>query len=169
LGEKITNNISQPVRFHASKELAQKLMADTRKWPQECFKEVDWEHLDLAMTSKSNMYKMWRSKQHTGFCGTRVQVGEYSGHECPDEKCPTCGCRETAEHILTCPNKDRTRLLVEMTEDLSMWLNQEYPIDLELAYRISKYIMMRGNKLFAYLRAMSPRMKALAISQDKIG
>jgi hypothetical protein len=39
-----------------------------------------------------------------------------------------------AEHILTCPNKDRSRLLVETTEDLSMWLNQEHLTDLELAY-----------------------------------
>ena len=112
---------------------------------------------------------MWRSKQHTGYCGTRVQVGRYSGHKCPDKKCPTCGCRETVERILTCPNKDRTRLLVETTEDLSMWLNQEHLTDPELAYWIPKYIMMRGNKPFASLGAMSPRIKALAISQDKIG
>ena len=38
------------------------------------FDEVDWEHLDLAMSSKSDMYKIWHSKQHSGFCGTRVQV-----------------------------------------------------------------------------------------------
>jgi hypothetical protein len=43
----------------------------------------------LAMQSKKDMYKIWRSKQHTGFCGTRVQVGKYSGLECPDKKCPT--------------------------------------------------------------------------------
>ena len=101
---------------------------------QEQFEEVDWEHLDLAMASKSDMYKMWRSKQHTGLCRTRVQVGNYSGHEFPDEKCPICSCREMAEHILTCPNKDRTQLLVEATEDLSMWLNKEHLTDLELAY-----------------------------------
>jgi hypothetical protein len=76
----------------------------------------------------------------------------------------SCGNRETAEHILTCPNKDRTQLLVETTEDLSMWLNQEHLTDPELAYWIPKYIMMQGNKLFASLGAMSPRMKALAIS-----
>jgi hypothetical protein len=168
-GNKITSNVSQPVQFHASKELARKLLTDTKKWPQEQFEEVDWEHLDLAMTSKSNMYKMWRSKQHTGFCGTRVQVGRYSDHECPDKKCPTCRHRETAEHIFTCPNEDRTRLLVEMTEDHSMWLNQEHLTDPKLAYWIPKYIMMRGNKPFASLGAMSPRMKALAINQDKIG
>jgi len=121
------------------------------------------------MTSKSNMYKMWRSKQHTGLCRTRVQVGKYSGQEYPDEKCPTCGRRETAEHILTCPNEDRTRLLVEMTEDLSTWLSQDHLTDLELTYWIPKYIMMWGNKPFASLGAMSPRMEALAIHQDKIG
>jgi hypothetical protein len=60
-GNKITNDVSQPVCFYASKELAQKLLTDTRKWPQERFKEVDWDHLDLAMASKSDMYKMWRS------------------------------------------------------------------------------------------------------------
>ncbi len=112
---------------------------------------------------------MWRSKQHTGLCRTRVQVGNYSGHEFPDEKYPICSCREMAGHILTCPNKDRTQLLVEATDNLSMWLNKEHLTDLELAYWIPKYIMMRCNKPFASLGAMSPRMKALAISQDEIG
>ncbi len=34
-GNKITNDVSQPVCFHASKELAQKLLTEIRKWPQE--------------------------------------------------------------------------------------------------------------------------------------
>jgi hypothetical protein len=101
-GNKITNDVSHPVRFHASKEVARRILTDTKKWPQDRFGEVDWEHLDLAMSSKSDMYKIWRSKQHSGFCGTRVQVGKYSGLDCPDEKCPNCGRRETAEHILIC-------------------------------------------------------------------
>ncbi len=84
------------------------MMTIQQCWPQAQFDEVDWEHLDLAMMSKSDMYKIWRSKQHMGFCGTRVQVGKYLGLECPDEKCPNCGRREMAEHILICPNKDRT-------------------------------------------------------------
>ena len=112
---------------------------------------------------------MWRSKQHTGFCGTRVQVGRYSGLECPDKKCPSCGRKEMAEHILICSNEDRTRLLAETTEDLSTWLNQEHLTNLELAYWIPKYILMHGHKSFASLGVMSPRMKALAVSQDKIG
>jgi hypothetical protein len=168
-GNKITNAISNPVRFHASKEIARGLLADTKEWPHDQFEEVDWEHLDLAMTSKSNMYKIWRSKQHTDFCRTRVQVGKYSGLECPDKKCPNCGCREMAEHILICPNKDRMRVLAETAEDLSKWLNQDHLTDLELAYWIPKYILLWGNKPFASLGTMSPRMKALATGQDEIG
>jgi len=119
------------------------------------------------MSSKSDMYKIWRSKQHTGFCGTRVQVGKKSGLECPDEKCSNCGRRETAEHILICPHKDRTRSLADTTNDLSKWLNhQEHLTDLELAYWIPKYILMQGDKPFDSLGTMSPRMRALTISQD---
>jgi hypothetical protein len=68
-----------------------------------------------------------------------------------------------------CPNEDRTRLLDDTTDNISKWLNQDYLTDLELAYWIPKYILMRGNKPFASLGMMSPKMRALATSQDKIG
>jgi predicted metalloenzyme YecM len=57
-------------------------------WPNEQFDEVDWEHLELAMKTKPDMYKIWRSKQNSGFCRTRVQVGRYSGMSGQDERCP---------------------------------------------------------------------------------
>jgi hypothetical protein len=40
-GNKITNDISHPIWFHASKEIARELLTDTRKWPKELFEEVD--------------------------------------------------------------------------------------------------------------------------------
>jgi hypothetical protein len=71
-GNKVTGDISTPLRFHASKELARKyLRTCTRdKWPEEHFEEVDWEHLELALKNKPGMCKVWRSKQTSGFCGT---------------------------------------------------------------------------------------------------
>jgi hypothetical protein len=161
------------------------------------------------MSSKSNMYKIWRSKQHTGFCGTRVQVGKYSSLECSDEQCPNCGRREMAAHILICPNEDRMRHWLtqhmilangstKITSSCSSCVPSTRamrvsPISLHpsrriflrslsirfswtrniwtasLAYWIPKYILMWGNKPFASLGTMSPKMRALAISQDKIG
>jgi hypothetical protein len=80
-GNKIIGNISPHLRFHTSKEVARKYLASRPKdkWSNECFDAVDWEHLDLALKNKADMYKVWQSKQHLGFRGTRVQVGCYSG------------------------------------------------------------------------------------------
>jgi hypothetical protein len=80
-GNKVTGNILPPLQFHASKEVARRHLATRKKdkWSNKCFNAVDWEHLDLALKNKTDMYKLWRSKQHSGFCSTRVQVGRYSG------------------------------------------------------------------------------------------
>ena len=75
-----------------------------------------------SLKNKPEGYKVWRSKQNSGFCGTRVQVGRYGGELQPDEKCPNCGQREIAEYLMLCPNQDRTRLLKEQTENLEEWL-----------------------------------------------
>ena len=51
----------------------------------------------------------------------------------PGQEMSNCGRREMAVHVLICPNKDRTCLLADTTDDLSEWLNQDYRTDLELA------------------------------------
>ncbi len=170
-GNKITDDVSSPIRFHASKEVARRYLGNRKKnpWPNEQFDEVDWEHLELALKTKPDMYKIWRSKQNSGFCGTRVQVGRYSEIPGQDERCPNCGRRETAAYLLLCPSEDRTQLLIDNADELEKWLEKDGSTDQELAYWIPKYILMWGNKPFADMGAMSPRMKALAQSQDKIG
>ncbi len=123
-GNKVTGNILTPLRFHASKEVARKHLATRKKdkWSNEYFNAVDWEHLDLALKNKADMYKLWRSKQHLGFCGTRLQVGRYFGKLFPDKRCPNCGRRETAAHLMLCPDDDRTRLLIDNFDELTAWL-----------------------------------------------
>jgi hypothetical protein len=85
-GNKVTDNISHSIRFHASKEVARTYLGNQKKnpWPNDRFGKTDWEHLDLVLKNKPNMYKIWRSKQNLGFCGTGVQVGLYSGTAWPD-------------------------------------------------------------------------------------
>jgi hypothetical protein len=60
-GDKITGNISGPLRFHASKVVARKYHTHQRKkgkWTQAQFEEVDWDHLHLALNSKADNYKI---------------------------------------------------------------------------------------------------------------
>ncbi len=92
-GTKITCNISPHLRFHTSKEVAQRYLTSRSrdKWSNDRFDAVDWEHMDLTLKNKQDMYRIWWPKQHPGFCGTRAQVGRYSGDPFPDERCPNCG------------------------------------------------------------------------------
>ena len=170
-GNKITGDISPHLRFHASKEVARKYLASRprNKWSAERFDQVDWEHLDLALKNKPDMYKIWRSKQHSGFCGTRVQVGRYSGKLSPDERCPNCGRRETAAHLMLCPDEGRTNLLRENVDDFTTWMSRDDQTDPEILYWIPKYILMRGDRPLSAMGFMSPQFKALAASQDTIG
>ncbi len=157
------------VRRSCGKSLLKFMLLDLFCREKVRFDEVDWGHLDWALKNKPDMYKIWRSKQNSGFCGTRVQVGLYLGTTLPDERCPNCSKMETADHLLPCSNKDRTQLLLENTNKLGKWLERDKVMDPELSYWIPKYKLMRGNKSFPDLGAMSPCMKALAKSQDIIG
>jgi hypothetical protein len=67
-GENITGNISQGVQF-ARKHLQNQRV---NHWPAGSFEEVDWVHLDLALSQKPDMYKIWHSKQNSSFCGTCI-------------------------------------------------------------------------------------------------
>ena len=170
-GNKITGDISPHLRFHASKTEARRYLTSRprHKWSVERFEAVDWEHLDMALKTKTDMYRIWRSKQHSGFCGTRVQVGRYSGDLLPDERCPNCGRRETAVHLMLCPDEGRTKLLHENVADLATWMASKDQTDPEILYWIPKYILMRGDKPLSEMGFMSPQFKALAASQDLIG
>ncbi len=59
--------------------------------------------------------------------------------------------------------------MIEMTDKLAQWLEMDDRTDPKLVYWIPKYILMRGDKPFAELGVMSPKMIALARSQDIIG
>ena len=159
-GNKVTGNISYPLRFHTSKEVVCQHLGMRRrdKWSNDKFNAVDWEHLDLALKNKTNLYKMWRSKQNLGFCGTRVQVGRFSGNASPDKRCPNCGCRETAIHLrieqlrklgkllkllpasyalswwMLCRDEDCMKLLTETVNKLVEWMTQDNRTNPEILY-----------------------------------
>jgi hypothetical protein len=111
---KVTGDRSPPLRFHASKELARNYLqtCSRAKRPNKHFKEVDWEHLKQALKNKADMYKIWRSKLTSGFCGTRVKIGMYSGKLAPDERSFDCVRQEMVAHLMLCPDNNRTRLLI---------------------------------------------------------
>ena len=139
------------------------------KWSEEQFEEVDWDMLDATLEKKPEMYKTWLSKQHTGFCGTRLQVSYYKGLKRKQAWCPNCGGTETAAHLCLCPNEDRTKLFLETTDELEDWMVKHGKTNHEVAFWIPRYILMRGTKHLSEMGCMSPQMTALKRSKDVIG
>ena len=72
-----TSDLSKVVRFEVGREKAKYFLMKECKWSEEQFEEVDWDMLDSTLAKKPDGYKTWLSKQHTGFCGTRLQVSYY--------------------------------------------------------------------------------------------
>ena len=173
-GEKMTSNFDEEIRFDLSRRHARQFLTTGLKtsklWTEDQFDEVDWPMLHEALKGKPDGYKVWLSKQHTGFCGTRLQTARYAGDESINNSCPCCrDSREDAAHILLCPDEDRTKLLQESTEALEKWMLTRGNTYAEIAYWVPKYILCRGTRRFQDLGVMSPEMRSLAISQDKIG
>ena len=84
-----------------------------------------------------------------------------------DGNCPNCHRPETASHLCLCPNRDCTRLLKNMTAELTTWLNNNYTHP-ELAYWLPKYILLRGTARLTDFPQMSVEMTTVARSQDLI-
>ena len=112
-GLKVTGDIGEAIRFAKGLEEAREFLVKSQRWSEEKFDQVDWKMLDKCLKGKPDGYKMCLTKQHSGACGTRVQVGYYSGDPEADTSCPNCGDREDAAHLCQCPDEDRTRLLCE--------------------------------------------------------
>ena len=168
-GVKITGDLGDAVAYAKGVEEAREFLTKERGWSVERFESVDWRNLHLTLKSKPDGFRTWRSKQHTGFCGTRVMVGHYAGDGSVDVGCPNCGCEEKASHLCVCMNEDRTRLLNEMTKSLEEWMHRDGKTDPEIAYWVGKYIEARGAVRFQDLGIMSPMMRKLAVEQDLIG
>ncbi len=70
---------------------------------------------------------------------------------------------------MRCPNEDRTCLLMDSVDNLTKWLEKDGIMDPKLIYWIPNYILMRNNKPFLQLGYLSPQLRCLTESQDKIG
>ena len=105
-GVKLTSDMADPLRYEISKMDARDYLIKEERWTEEKFDAVDWDWLNATLATKSNLYRQWLSKQHSGHCGIRVQVGYYSGESDPEVGCPCCRENETAAHLCVCPDED---------------------------------------------------------------
>ena len=85
---KLTRDLAKTVRYKVGKKQARSYLINQEGWTGKQFGEVDRNRLHWALGNTPEGYKTWLAKQHTGFCGTRVQVGCYNRNPTGDASCP---------------------------------------------------------------------------------
>ena len=136
-------------------------------WTASRFDLIAWDSLRDCLEGKSEMYRIWLSKQSAGVCATRSNMSRIQ--QSLYNKCPNCGLVEKAEHLNRCPSAERTRLLEEGVKELEEWMQQDNRTDSKIAYWLPKYILFRGSRSWGSLGTMSKQMRDIAESQDEIG
>ena len=56
--------------------------------PPEVFNTVEWDGIELALSDKPRMYKLWYGKKYSGFCGTNSKLVQWKMST--DSRCLDC-------------------------------------------------------------------------------
>ena len=167
-GIKQTSDPGPAVRLAEGTSRAKSFFTMKKGWSPEQFHNVAWDALDDMLHTKPPGYRIWLTKQQSGFCATGVQMKRWFGAE--NDRCPNClSPAERADHLCRCPSEERTQLLHDSTADLEKWMRLDDNTYHEILYLVPKYILCRGTIRFADLGSMSPTMMEAAKSQDVIG
>ena len=76
------------------------------------FDSVDWGVVNLALSKKPRMYKLWYSKQCSGCCRTGNRQNYWKKDA--DTRCLNCfAINETAGHLMSCRCANMRKLLSE--------------------------------------------------------
>ena len=118
-GVKQTTDVSKGLKQVMGHQQARKFYATPNKkgkiiMPHRVFDTVDWDPINLSLSDKPQMYKLWYGKQCSGWCGTgnNLKHWQKEDDEEVDTRCPNCfTLYETPDHLMSCKYKERTKCL----------------------------------------------------------
>ena len=93
----------------------------------DAFDLIDWDAMDDATHTQSDMFNLCMMKQIGGFCGVGKMMKQWGFWE--DSKCHSCDevSEADAEHILYCPHLDRVdSCWLVAVKGLEEWMTMQY-------------------------------------------
>jgi hypothetical protein len=122
---KLSIECGSEIRFQVGKSKACQYYINSLGWFASTFDSINWEARDKALDSKPDMFKIWLSKQGSGFCATGKNMQHWFGDKITH--CPNCGgAHEDAAHLLHCPDTGRFSLFRQEVKSLHKWLEQDH-------------------------------------------
>ena len=165
-GTKQTSDVGKGLRRDIGRQTAREFYKEKGLLPTEVFDPVEWDRIELALSDKPRMYKLWYGKQCTGFCGTNSKLVQWGRTD--NLRCLDCNrLNEDAAHLMECPSSHRRALLEEQICKLETWM-ASHSTEPALARLVAEYL--RGGRQRTFARMYVPReLKELDRTQDRIG
>ena len=155
-GEKLTSDVSEPIRFYLGHLEARRFYTqpkDIREngvnrgglgWMESRFDMVDWRSLHDALSKRPEMFRVWLAKQCMGVNATRRNMARITKED--DDICPNCKLvRERSDHLNQCTDNGRTTLYDESVNKLEAWLTRGERTEPELSFWIVRILRLRGS------------------------
>lgn len=135
--------------------------------PDHLFDTVYWDGIEKVLTSSSEMFSVWATKQVSGFCGNNHLLHHIKSSVI--DRCPNCGCSpERSTHIYVCPDPDRTEVFESSVDKLVDWLASQRTAP-ALTSLISSYLRGRGESTMLSLCGVGSIYTPLACAVDDLG
>ena len=166
---KITGDIGDSVRQSESKAAFKgHLDRKHQLWAID-FNKVDWEATAAGLRHGSRVFRMWASKQASGFCGVGRMMKIMGFWD--NDRCPCCkwqGVVETMDHVLQCRASSVRKAFDEQVEKFTSWLRASYTAPY-LCQPLLGYIRGRGTVRFLDLPGLGMEVRRAGLDQDAIG
>jgi hypothetical protein len=131
------------------------------------FDTIWWHGMDLAMSSLPKMYRIFVSKQVSGWCGTNNKVSLWDSTII--NSCPSCGmANKTSKHMTCCLQAGRFKLFCESMVVVITHLNHAN-VDPELVSIYDLYLKGQGSVPMVSCTPQYSRFLTLSQAHDLLG
>ena len=166
-GAKITGPIREALEQHWGRTEATRFFDFKHIVDSHNFDLIWWDGVGKAMASYPKMFRIFVSKQVSGWCGSNSKQSLWDSTI--SNMCPNCGiARETSKHLTRCTHVGRVQLFRSSVADVIYCL-EVGNVDVELVTIIEAYLLLQGSDTMVNQTPLGSRYLALATVHDELG
>ncbi len=166
-GVKITGPIRDALEQHWGKTEAKRFF-DFKNIVESCnFDLIWWEGVGKAMASYPKMFRVFVTKQVSGWCGSNSKQSLWD--TTISTMCPNCGiAKETSKHLTRCTHVGRVRLFRSSVADVITCL-EVGNVDVDLITMIEDYLLLQGSDTMVNQAPIGSQFLDYAKIHDDLG
>ncbi len=166
-GHKVSGPIKPALEMHWGRAEAKRFLDFKHIVASSDFDTIWWHGVDLAMKSVPKTYRIFVTKQVSGWCGTNSKVSLWDSTI--TNTCPNCGTvKETSKHVTRCQHVGRVQIFRESMSDVISHL-ESANLDPDLVSIYESYLMGQGSISMTSCNPRNSQFLSLTEAHDSLG